>query len=219
MSVAQPLARTVAQRLARIFARCVTLVTVREPRLWPVLRGAMAWQFDRLAPTWDTIIGTPDHLAPLEAALDSLPAAPTRILDIGTGTGAAAFNLARRYPDAEVVGVDVAPRMIDKARRNVDPAVADRVTLEVGDASSLRFADAAFDLVTLVNAIPFFDELGRVVAPNGYVVFSFSSGAETPIYVPPERLERELRARGFTQFATFSTGRGRAFLARKTRAA
>ena len=54
--------------------------------------------------------------------------------------------------------------------------------------------------------IPFFDELARVVAPGGAVVFSFSGGAETPIYVPPERLRTELGRRGFADFAEFSAG-------------
>ena len=36
--------------------------------------------------------------------------------------------------------------------------------------------------------IPFFDELARVTAPGGYVVFSFSTGPETPIWVSSERL-------------------------------
>ena len=54
-----------------------------------------------------------------------------------------------------------------------------------------------------------------VLAPGGSVVFAFSGGAETPIYVPPERLRGELEHRGFTDFAAFETGRGTAFLARK----
>ena len=52
--------------------------------------------------------------------------------------------------------------------------------------------------------IPFADELARVVAPGGTLVLSFSRGAETPIYVAPERLYRELASRGFTEFAEFS---------------
>jgi hypothetical protein len=63
--------------------------------------------------------------------------------------------------------------------------------------------------------IPFFDELARVVAPGGQLLFAFSGGAETPIYVPPERLRNELGRRGFTEFAEFEAGRGNALLARK----
>ena len=54
--------------------------------------------------------------------------------------------------------------------------------------------------------IPFFDELARVLAPGGCALFAFSVGAETPIYVPPERLRAELAARGFTDFADFAAG-------------
>ncbi|HYA08381.1 MAG TPA: methyltransferase domain-containing protein, partial [Gaiellaceae bacterium] len=93
--------------------------------------------------------------------------------------------------------------------------LAPRVVFQVGDASELPFDDAAFELVTLANMIPFFDELARVTASGGTVVFSFSRGAETPIYVSPERIRRELGRRGFSQFADFSAGPATALLARR----
>jgi ubiquinone/menaquinone biosynthesis C-methylase UbiE len=89
------------------------------------------------------------------------------------------------------------------------------VSFQVGDAAELPFDDGAFELVTLANMIPFFDELSRVTAPDGAIVFSFSRGSETPIYVPPERLRRELGRRGFAQFADFSAGPATALFARR----
>ena len=79
----------------------------------------------------------------------------------------------------------------------------------------LPYPEASFDLVSLANMIPFFDELARVTAPGGTVVFSFSAGAETPIYVPSEVLRKELSKRGFTDFADFAAGNGTALMARK----
>ncbi|HEU5481021.1 MAG TPA: hypothetical protein VFU90_14340, partial [Candidatus Tumulicola sp.] len=79
----------------------------------------------------------------------------------------------------------------------------------------LPFADEAFELVVLMNAIPFFDELARVTAPGGTVAHSFSRGDETPIYVPDERLRAELGRRGFSEFATLSAPPATAFRARK----
>ena len=195
--------------LGRRFARLATNAVVRRPGLWRLFRGALRRQFDRLGPHWDEIIQT-DHLAAFERALEQVEPPPRRALDLGTGTGAAALALARRFPEAEVVGVDLADSMIAEARRKTD-----RVRFEVGDASALRFEDGAFDLVTHANMIPFFDELARVVAPGGYVVFGFSGGSETPIYVDPGRLRGELERRGFTHFAELEAGRGTAFLARK----
>src|SRR6185312_13579878 len=99
---------------------------------------------------------------------------------------------------------------IDVAR-----AKGTRVRFEVADAERLPYDDDVFDLVTLGNMIPFFDELARVTATDGYVLFAFSGGDQTPIYVPSERLRAELASRGFADFADFSAGRGTAFLARK----
>lgn len=198
----------------RRFARLATNIVLRRPQAWRVLGRLVSLQFGKLAPRWDRIIG-PEHLAPLEAALDAIEEPPRRILDVGTGTGAAALALAERWREAEVVGVDIAPQMIEEARRKVPPELAGRVRFEVVDAERLPFPDGAFDLVTLLNMIPFFDELARVLAPGGSAVFAFSGGAQTPIYVPFERLRSELEARNFSHFAEFSSGRGTALLARK----
>jgi SAM-dependent methyltransferase len=197
------------ESLGRRFARLATDAVVRRPGLWRLFRGALRRQFDRLGPHWDEIIQT-DHLAAFERALEQVEPPPRRVLDLGTGTGAAALAAARRFPEAEVVGIDLADSMIAEARRKTD-----RVRFEVGDAAALPFEDGAFDLVTHANMIPFFDELARVVAPAGYVVFGFSGGSETPIYVDPGRLRGELEQRGFTHFAELESGRGTAFLARK----
>ena len=203
-----------AQSIGRRFARLATNAVVRRPALWRLFRRPLTFQFDRLASRWETVIQA-DHLAPLEAALDELAEPPRRALDLGTGTGAAAISIARRWPEAEVVGADIAPRMVEEARRNLPADLASRVRFEMADADRLPYPDGAFDLVMLVNMIPFFDELARVVAPGGWIVFSFSGGAQTPIYVPPERLRAELARRGFSQFASFDTGRGTALLATK----
>jgi ubiquinone/menaquinone biosynthesis C-methylase UbiE len=202
------------ETLGRKFARLTTNVVVRSPRLWRLFRGLMRAQFDELAPRWDEM-RSGDPFASLQRALEAVRGAPKRALDVGTGTGLGAFVIARRFPEAEVVGVDLSERMLEEARRKTPPELANRVRFERADASNLPYPDGSFDLVGLANMIPFFDELARVVAPGGSVVFSFSSGSETPIWVPPERLRDELGRRGFTQFAEFQVEPATAFLARK----
>lgn len=187
---------------AQRFARFVTDAVVRRPALWRLVRRPLRRMFDGLAPTWETRIG-PHHLSALALALeDGSP--PGRILDLGTGTGVVALALAERYPAAAVVGIDLSPGMIEEARRKLPAELARRVRFEVGDASALSCPDGDFELVVLSNMIPFYDELARVVAAGGTLVLSFSRGDETPIYVAPERLRRELEQRGFTEFAEFS---------------
>jgi len=202
------------EALGRKFARFTTNQVVRRPRAWPLFRWLTRRQFDRIAPVWDEMRST-EAFAALEAALDSLDTAPSRVLDLGTGTGRAAFLLARRYSEAEVVGVDLAPAMLAEARKLMPPELAGRVRFEEADAERLAYPDASFDLVSLANMIPFFPELARITAPGGAVVFSFSGGDETPIYVPPELLRKELSKLGFAEFADFAAGRGTALVALK----
>ncbi len=200
--------------LGRRFARLATDAVVRRPWLWRLFRPLTRLQFDRMAPRW-TAMRSADAFASLEAALDSLPQPPGRALDLGTGTGLAAFAVARHFPDAEVVGADLSEAMVAQAQADTPPELAGRVRFQAADAAQLPFEEGAFELVVLANMIPFFDELERVVSPGGHVVFMFSAGPETPIWVPPERLRKELESRGFSDFADFEAGVGTALLARK----
>jgi ubiquinone/menaquinone biosynthesis C-methylase UbiE len=192
------------------FARFTTTTVVRFPRLWRVFRGPLGRMFDSMAPTWDQRRVTPQHLAPLEAALERV-AAPRRILDLGTGTGGAARVLAARWPHADVTGVDLSPEMVREAQAR---ATSEREAYLVADASALPFADASFDLVAMLNMIPFYDEIARVTAPGGAVVLAYSGGAGTPIYTPFAKSRAELARRGFGNFEEAAGGRGTALLAR-----
>src|ERR671929_1451828 len=102
--------------LGRRFARLATDAVVRRPGLWRLFRGPLRRQFDRLAPQWDEIIQT-DHLAALELALERVEPPPRRALDLGTGTGAAALVVARRFPATEVVGIHLPTSMVAPGRR------------------------------------------------------------------------------------------------------
>jgi SAM-dependent methyltransferase len=189
--------------------RLATDAVVRWPALWPVFRPVIRRQFDRLAPVWAQMRG-PDSGAPFEAALDRVEGPVRRALDVGTGTGAGTLEIAKRFQGAEIVGLDVAPAMLEEARR-----LAPGVEFVEGDATALPFGDGEFDLVTHANMIPFLDETARVLRPGGWTVHAFSAGPQTPIYVAPDRLRRELERRGFMDFAEITAGRGNAVLARR----
>ncbi len=199
--------------LGKRFARLATNAVVRNQAAWRLFRRPLRAQFEQLAPMWEGMRSA-DAFAPLEAALETLEA-PGRVLDLGTGTGRAAQLVARRFPSAEIVGADLAQAMVDEAKRLLPDELRARVSFVRADASSLPFADGEFDLVVLANMIPFFDELARVTAPGGHVLFSFSIGARTPIYVPPEKLRTELGRRGFADFAEIFAGAGTALVARR----
>jgi SAM-dependent methyltransferase len=195
--------------LGQRFARFVTNAVVRAPFLWRVFRGRMTRQFDRLAPDWDATRVSRERLAPMIAALDALEQ-PRRALDVGTGSGAVARLLSERWPGTEVTGVDVSPGMVEEAKR------LGGERYEVGDAAALPFPAGSFDLVTLNNMIPFFDELARVTAPGGHVAIAYSMGPRTPIWVPLDRVRAELERRGFVHVADFRVGPGVALLAHRS---
>lgn len=199
----------------RRFARVATRAVVANPRLWRLFRGPLRKQFDWLAPSWEGRRG-PEALAPLEAALERLPGPPRRVLDLGTGTGKAGRTVAERFSDTQVFAVDLSAAMIEEARRLLPAELGERVRFMVADSAVLPFVNGEFDLVVLLNMIPFFDELARVTAPGGHVLFAFSSGADTPIYVPQETLRKRLGAVGFTDFEELAVGDGNAFLAART---
>lgn len=101
-----------------------------------------------------------------------------RVLDVATGTGDLALELAGRVgADGHVVGSDFSERMLDLARDKVDPAVPGDVRFEWADAMELPYPDGVFDAATVgFGARNFGDlqkglaEMTRVVRPGGRVV-------------------------------------------------
>lgn len=175
-------------------ARLLTRAEVRIPRLHPVLAPLQRRLFDGVAPAWDRIRDQSRAELLLAAAIEaSVPEPPTRILDLGTGTGQAAFALAHLYPDAAVDGVDGSTPMIEHARRKLG---AESIAFQVGDGGNLPFASTTFQLVVSLCVQPFPAETARVLTPGGVVIYAYSSGPETPIWFSPDALRRVLEPYG-----------------------
>ena len=130
--------------------------------------------FDRIASVYDrmnSVMTAGMHHRWRERAADLARVGPgSTALDVATGTGDLAIELARR--GAEVTGSDFAPAMLEIARRK-----APGLTFEAGDALALSYADHSFDAATVgFGARNFADldrglrEMTRVVKPGGRVV-------------------------------------------------
>ena len=101
-----------------------------------------------------------------------------RALDVATGTGDLALELAARVgPAGEVVAADFSERMLEQAARKAAAAGAGNIRFESANALSLPYRDGEFDAATVgFGARNFSDldqglgEMARVVRPGGRVV-------------------------------------------------
>jgi O-methyltransferase/aklanonic acid methyltransferase len=90
------------------------------------------------------------------------PSPGKRILDLACGPGTLSYGLAREVaPDGEVVGVDLAPGMIELARRGAPAGLP--VRFELMDLEDLRFPDGAFDATVCGHGLQFVPELLRAL--------------------------------------------------------
>jgi len=137
--------------------------------------------FDRIAGFYDvmnSVMTAGLHHAWRRRAVDLAAVAPgDRVLDVATGTGDLALELARRVaPGGQVVGSDFAEEMLARARAKAIGAPAP-IAFEWGNALALPYPDAAFAAATVgFGARNFADldqglrEMTRVVRPRGRVV-------------------------------------------------
>src|SRR5581483_7609620 len=70
-----------------------------------------------------------------------------RVLDAGCGSGAIARLIARSYPQAEVIGVDLREHYLDFARTRATEENIQNLTFRAADVFDLPFPDATFDVV------------------------------------------------------------------------
>jgi ubiquinone/menaquinone biosynthesis C-methylase UbiE len=98
-----------------------------------------------------------------------------RVLDLGCGTGTLAIQVKRGQPGAEVVGLDVDPQMLDRARSKAAEAGVE-IGLDEGNATALPYEDESFDRVLSTLFFHHLDpgpkrqtvrEIGRVLRRGG----------------------------------------------------
>jgi len=147
----------------------------------------VANMFDRISSRYDLLnmvmSGGMHHLWRRRAAHLAVPNLAMRedigeALDVATGTGDFALDIARRPGIANVVGLDFAPKMLPLARHKAQKrGLSQQVNWILGDAHGLPFPDDRFLCATVGFGLRNFAdkeaalrEITRVVRPGGHVV-------------------------------------------------
>ena len=139
--------------------------------------------FDGIAPSYDRL----NHLLSLDAdrlwrkhALKEIAdGTEQRILDVACGTGDSTVAIAKAVSaESRVIGTDISEGMMGFVMGKAAAAgVADKVSVEQGDAEALRYGDASFDRVACAFGVRNFEhkerglsEFFRVLKPGGRAV-------------------------------------------------
>ncbi len=109
--------------------------------------------------------------------------AVVRVLDLGSGTGYCTEKLSHKYPEAEIISLDLAEAMLSFAKQQ-KASLETQQKYICGDAENLPFMDNSFDLVYSSLAIQWcqnysklFSELQRVLVPSGKIfIATFGPG-------------------------------------------
>ena len=139
-------------------------------------------RYDRIADgyaTWWSPVHRGATLRLLDEVEPVVRAGATRLLDIGSGTGAMGAAAVARWPGIEVDGVDISTGMIAIAEReqaSLDVAARTRLRFHHAPADRLPFADGSLDLVLsafVLQLVPSryraLREARRVLAPGGRI--------------------------------------------------
>jgi malonyl-CoA O-methyltransferase len=194
------------------------------------VRGRIARAFARGAASYDQHAAlqrqVADHLlAQLSATLSSASTfgsapshTPSRILDLGAGTGYCSRYLQQRFVNAELIALDLAEPMLQAtAKRCVAASDAgceqQSVCLLCADAQLLPLQSAAFDLVVSSLAVQWCDqlsqvfaELARVLRPGGQALLStFGPATLQELRVVLQAAQPDYRANPFVEAAVLQT--------------
>jgi SAM-dependent methyltransferase len=113
--------------------------------------------------------------------------APCRILDAGSGRGDFAIYLARRFPAAQVIGLDIDPACVERSRAIAAQLGLTNLAFQAGDLVTAAF-DEPFDLVISIDVLEHIVEqeaairnLRQHLAPGGKYFFHVPTVRERPV--------------------------------------
>ncbi|TWO33504.1 bifunctional demethylmenaquinone methyltransferase/2-methoxy-6-polyprenyl-1,4-benzoquinol methylase UbiE [Seonamhaeicola sediminis] len=114
---------------------------------------------------------------------------PESILDIATGTGDLAINLAQTKA-SRIIGLDISSGMLEIGKAKVSSKSLDnRIEMVLGDSENMPFDDNTFDAITVAFGIRNFEnlekglkEILRVLKPNGTFVILETSVPTKTVY-------------------------------------
>jgi ubiquinone/menaquinone biosynthesis C-methylase UbiE len=118
-----------------------------------------------------------------------------RGLDVGCGPGQFTILIAERAPEAELWGIDLAPTMIELARRHAaESSASARLHFEVADVAKLPFPDGHFDAVVSSGSIKHWPdqaaalgEIHRVLVPGGRAFIGEMNRLAPPAAIAAQR--------------------------------
>ncbi|NRA92082.1 MAG: bifunctional demethylmenaquinone methyltransferase/2-methoxy-6-polyprenyl-1,4-benzoquinol methylase UbiE [Psychroserpens sp.] len=113
---------------------------------------------------------------------------PVNILDIATGTGDLAINLAKTSAE-KIIGLDISTGMLEVGRKKINQKqLSNKIEMVVGDSENLPFEENTFDAITVAFGVRNFEtlekglaEIYKVLKPNGiFVILETSVPTKTP---------------------------------------
>jgi SAM-dependent methyltransferase len=127
------------------------------------------------------------HFRYLKGMLDTLPFQPKRILDAGCERADFTYYLARRYPDARVLGVDIDRQFIERYLKVSPKMNLPNLEFELADLAAKKFADK-FDLIVSIDVLEHIPDqaaalrnLREALAPGGRAFFHIPTVRERPV--------------------------------------
>ena len=145
--------------------------------------------FDRISPKYDAL----NHLLSFnidkvwrkKTAKAVAKSQPNTILDLATGTADLAIAVAKRNPQAQVIGMDISEKMLDIGKEKVmHQNLANQIELRLGDAAALPFEDDSFDTVTVAVGVRNFEDLGKSLSEISRVLKSGGQAVILEISMP-----------------------------------
>ena len=108
--------------------------------------------------------------------LEFIKIEPEIIIDIGSGTGRLSSAVTKRYPDSRVYSLDLAPEMLNYARKQ---SITQPTAFVCADAEQLPFSDQSVDMIVsnvtiqwCMNLEQAFKEFHRIIKPGGLLMFT-----------------------------------------------